>query len=66
VYEDKWYASGCGEFSAGVVDSYGALAIAVPADATEGPVPTELSTLADGAFAIVEAAGRGRGSASQA
>ncbi len=59
VYEDKWYAPGYGEFSAGVGDSYEALAIAVPADSTEAPVPTELSTVADGAFAIVGAAAAG-------
>lgn len=56
VYEDKWYAPEYGELSAGVGDSYEAVAIAVPADATEGPVPNELTTLGQGAYAIVDAA----------
>lgn len=59
VYEDKWFAPGYGEFAAGLGDSWEEIAIAVPVDATPGPVPAELATLADGAMAIVDAAAAG-------
>lgn len=59
VYEDKWFAPGYGEFSTGVGDSFEGVAIAAPADATPGPAPAELTTLSDGAVAVVGAAASG-------
>ena len=59
VYEDKWFAPGYGEFASGKGDSVDRVAIAVPTDAIEGPVPAELTTLLDGALTIVDAAAAG-------
>lgn len=56
VYEDKSFAPRYGEFASGVGDSLDRVAIAVPTDAIDEPVPAELTTLFDGALTIVDAA----------
>jgi hypothetical protein len=58
--EEKTFAPGYGEFSAGGGGDLEAVALAVPVDAVDGPPPAELETLADGARASFDAAGSGR------
>jgi hypothetical protein len=47
--EDKTFAPGYGEFSTGGGGDLEAVALAVPIDALDGPVPAELETLTSGA-----------------
>jgi len=56
--EDKVYAPGYGEVTAVDLDgsAHQELALAVPADASRGPAPTELAALFEGAGSIFEAA----------
>jgi hypothetical protein len=58
--EDKTFAPGYGEFSAGGGGDLEAVALAVPVDAVGGAPPAELGALADGARASFDAAGSGR------
>jgi hypothetical protein len=54
--EDKTFAPGYGEFYTAGGGDVEALALAVPTDATSGPVPAELETLSNGALDIFDAA----------
>jgi len=54
--EDKVFAPGYGEFRTAGGGDLEALALAVPADALPGPMPTELASLAESAEGILEAA----------
>ncbi|MGH2982993.1 MAG: hypothetical protein ACRDK5_01865 [Solirubrobacterales bacterium] len=54
--EDKTFAPGYGEFLTGSGANVEAIALAVPADTLEEPVPAELEELAGGADAAYEAA----------
>ena len=56
VYEDKWFAPSYGEFFSGVGDSLEGIAVAVPVDARNEPVPEALTSITDGAIAIADAA----------
>jgi hypothetical protein len=58
--EEKTFAPGYGEFSAGGGGDLEAVALAVPVDAAGGAPPPELAALADGARASFVAAGAGR------
>jgi hypothetical protein len=58
--EEKAFAPGYGEFRAEAKDELVTVALAVPIDATGGPVPAELATLADGGAAVFDAAAAGR------
>lgn len=58
--EEKTFAPGYGEFSAGGGGDLEAVALAVPVDAVGGAPPAELEALADGARASFDAAGSGR------
>jgi hypothetical protein len=55
--EDKTFAPGYGEFLTTGGGDVEALALAVPTDATPGPVPADLATLEASAVAVVTAAG---------
>ena len=55
--EDKTFAPGYGEFYTAGGGDVEALALAVPTDATPGPVPAELETLSGGALDVFTAAG---------
>jgi hypothetical protein len=57
--EQKIFAPGYGEFFTGGGGDVEAIALAVPTDDAEGPVPRELTTLSDGALEIFDAAGSG-------
>ena len=57
--EDKIFAPGYGEFSTAGGGDLEALALAVPTDALDGPVPAELVTLETGAADVFEAARSG-------
>jgi hypothetical protein len=57
--EQKVFAPGYGEFYTAGGGDVEALALAVPTDALDGPIPAELTTLSDGALAIFDAAGSG-------
>ena len=58
--EEKTFAPGYGEFSAGGGGDLEAVALAVPVDAVGGTPPAELEALTDGARASFDAAGSGR------
>jgi hypothetical protein len=58
--EEKTFAPGYGEFSAGGGGDLEAVALAVPVDAASGSLPPELAALAGGARSSYAAAGRGR------
>ncbi|HEV3013174.1 MAG TPA: hypothetical protein VG499_07875 [Actinomycetota bacterium] len=58
--EEKTFAPGYGEFSAGGGGDLEAVALAVPVDAVGGAPPAELGTLADSARASFDAAGSRR------
>ena len=58
--EEKTFAPGYGEFSAGGGGDLEAVALAVPVDAVGGAPPAELEALTDGARASFDAAGSGR------
>jgi hypothetical protein len=58
--EEKTFAPGYGEFSAGGGGDLEAVALAVPVDAVGGAPPAELTSLADGARDSFDAAGTGR------
>ena len=60
TFEEKAFAPGYGEFRAEAKDELVTVALAVPVDATGGPVPAELATLADGGAAVFDAAAAGR------
>jgi hypothetical protein len=57
--EDKFFAPGYGEFSTSGGGDVEALALAVPTDSATGPMPPELTTLADDALSVFDAAGSG-------
>ena len=57
--EDKFFAPGYGEFSTSGGGDVEALALAVPTDAATESVPSELTTLSDGALSVFDAAGSG-------
>ena len=59
VFEGKSFAPGYGESRIEAEDELIRVALAVPIDALPGPPPAELQTLASGAVAIFEAAGKG-------
>ncbi len=59
VYEDKWFAPGYGEFFSGVGGNLEGMALAIPINATPGPVPAELTALTDGAITVADAAAAG-------
>ncbi|TDD70077.1 hypothetical protein E1262_10970 [Jiangella aurantiaca] len=61
--EHKVFAPGYGEFRAEAADELVEVALAVPADATPGPVPAVLTELADGAARVFDDAGAGAGAA---
>jgi hypothetical protein len=54
--EPKIFAPGYGEFFSGGGHDFEANAITVPADAASGPTPAELTTLANGANQVLDAA----------
>jgi hypothetical protein len=54
--EDKTFAPGYGEFYTSGGGDVEALALAVPTDATSGPLPAELTTLSNGALDVFDAA----------
>ena len=58
--EDKTFAPGYGEFSAGGGGDLEAVALAVPVDAVGGAPPAELAVLTGGARSSFDAAGAGR------
>ncbi len=65
TYSDKVFAPGYGEFFTGDKGELEALALAVPTDALEGPVPVELKRLSRAARRILNSTRSGRwGSAS--
>jgi hypothetical protein len=64
--EEKTFAPGYGEFSAGGGGDLEAVALAVPVDAVGGAPPAELTSLADGARDSFDAAGTGRWAAAVA
>jgi hypothetical protein len=55
-FEDKWFAPGYGEFRSGVGGNLEAMALAVPTDALDAPMPAELEALSTGATDIFDAA----------
>ncbi len=57
--EDKFFAPGYGEFSTSGGGDVEALALAVPTNAASESVPSELTTLSDGALSVFDAAGSG-------
>ncbi len=57
TYDEKTFAPGYGEVFTGSGGDIEAVALAMPTDALDGPVPTELKALADGALSVFEAAG---------
>ena len=57
--EDKTFAPGYGEFYTSGGGDVEALALAVPTDASDQPVPAELTTISDEALAVYDAAGSG-------
>jgi hypothetical protein len=64
--EDKTFAPGYGEFSAGGGGDSEQVALAVPVDAVGGAPPAELAALTAGARASFDAAGAGRWAAATA
>jgi hypothetical protein len=64
--EDKTFAPGYGEFFTGGGGSVEAMALAVPTDALNGPVPRELEAITAGADAVFAAARRQRWRAASA
>ena len=60
TFSDKLFAPGYGEFLTVHGDEIEALALAVPTDTLQGPVPVGLTTLLTGAYAVFEAAGARR------
>jgi hypothetical protein len=64
--EEKTFAPGYGEFSAGGGGDLEVVALAVPVDAPGGEPPAELTTLTAGARASFDAAGAGRWAAAAA
>jgi hypothetical protein len=64
--EDKTFAPGYGEFSAGGGGDRETVALAVPVDAAAGAPPAEPGVLRDGAAATFAAAGAGRWAAASA
>jgi hypothetical protein len=64
--EQKVFAPGYGEFFTGDGTDVEALALAVPTDALSEPLPSELTTLSDGALAVYDAAASGDWSGSSA
>ncbi len=59
-FEDKTFAPGYGEFSTGSGSNLEAVALAVPTDALEGPVPDQVETMSDGAEVIFKLVQSGR------
>ncbi len=57
--EDKFFAPGYGEFSTSGGGDVEALALAVPTDAATETMPTELTTISDGALSVFDEAGSG-------
>jgi hypothetical protein len=57
--EDKTFAPGYGEFFTSDGGDVEALALAVPTDASDQPVPEELTAISDQASSVYEAAGNG-------
>jgi hypothetical protein len=55
--EDKLFAPGYGEFQTGGDGDLEALAIAVPTDASTGPVPADLTAMGGGALRVFDLAG---------
>lgn len=55
-YSDKIFAPGYGEFLTETETDLEALALAVPIDALPGAMPTQLTTLVDGAVAVFDTA----------
>jgi hypothetical protein len=55
--EDKFFAPGYGEFSTSGGGDIEALALAVPTDTATGSMPSELTTMSDGALSVFAAAG---------
>jgi hypothetical protein len=64
--EQKVFAPGYGEFYTAGGGDVEALALAVPTDALDGPLPAGLTTLSDGALEIFDAAGSGDWAAASA
>jgi hypothetical protein len=60
TYSDKVFAPGYGEFFTGDNGEVEALALAVPTDALEGPVPAELKRLSRSADRVLRATRSGR------
>ena len=58
-YSDKVFAPGYGEFLTQTDTDLEALALAVPIDALPGDMPTQLTTLVDGAVAVFDSADAG-------
>ena len=58
-YSDKIFAPGYGEFLTQTDTDLEALALAVPIDALPGNMPTQLTTLVDGAVAVFDSADAG-------
>jgi hypothetical protein len=54
--EDKYFAPGYGEFFSGGGRTFEATALAIPADAADGPEPPELASFSDGAVGALDAA----------
>ena len=57
TYSDKAFAPGIGEYVTATPSDLEVVALALPADAIQAPVPNELKTLTAGFLAIYEAAG---------
>jgi hypothetical protein len=60
IYSDKVFAPGYGEFFTGDKGEVEALALAVPTDALNGPVPVELKRLSRAATRVLRATRSGR------
>jgi hypothetical protein len=54
--ENKTFAPGYGEFTSGIGSNVETMALALPVDATPGPVPAELTAISNGAIDILDAA----------
>ena len=66
TFSDKVFAPGYGEFFTAHEGDVEALALAVPADTLQAPLPGELNTLLRGAYGVFDAAGAKRWTAATA
>jgi hypothetical protein len=64
--EQKVFAPGYGEFHTGGGGDVEALALAIPTDGSNGPLPPELTTLSSGALDVFDMAGSGDWAAASA